>query len=496
MAPSSKVIDAFPRPPQYRNPERQTGTNKRRSLDPSQLYGSLDDIRPDDPAFVLRRATSYRNSTSRRRFSAPLDEIALQHLHRESTSSYSSDAPNPAAAEEVKLKQPSRQEIIAAQRAAQRANQRAMVSAQTNSVRGMDVLLPGNVVLRSSRYDVGDRMRYSYVEPDGETYDISDIIEEEWREISTSKNDLLEGVFIRNKDGIGEKLDRVLNKIKKGKGKERDYSSVSSHSTDGRPSSTRSISPSEYSDDPEGRSRSATPGSAAFVSKMPNGTEPLTTSRATPVAADGRTSRPGTVTPTAGLRNTPPSATHTPRNPSIASVMSNQSDRSTPQKPSNLSRVEEERVRATPRGQQRRVVLPKDDFGISHMMAIIDYKASKPKTKEPPPQHPVDELLFGKSIDLESLHPQIRDIYASGFKQLEEIDKVRVFQTKISILLKVLSRFLTHTLGALLSARSEYSYLDGPALIFLNLHFMTIMFGFPRPVEIPYCSIPPFSAFS
>jgi hypothetical protein len=27
-------------------------------------------------------------------------------------------------------------------------------------------------------------MRYSYVEPDGEIYDISDIVEGEWREIS------------------------------------------------------------------------------------------------------------------------------------------------------------------------------------------------------------------------------------------------------------------------------------------------------------------------
>ena len=80
LAPSSKIIDALPRPPQYRTPDRQNPTTKRRSLDAAQLLGTLDDVRLDDPVFVLRRATSYRNSTSRRRSSAPLDEIALQKL--------------------------------------------------------------------------------------------------------------------------------------------------------------------------------------------------------------------------------------------------------------------------------------------------------------------------------------------------------------------------------------------------------------------------------
>ncbi len=76
-------------------------------------------------------------------------------------------------------------------------------------------------MLRSSRYDADERMRYSYVEPGGETYDISDIIEEEWREVDND-NDLLRDVFIRNKDGIGERLDRFINKIRKGKQKERE----------------------------------------------------------------------------------------------------------------------------------------------------------------------------------------------------------------------------------------------------------------------------------
>lgn len=454
LGSSGKVIDAFPRPPQYRTPDRQNPTTKRRSLDAAQLLGTLDDVRLDDPVFVLRRATSYRNSTSRRRSSAPLDEIALQKLHRESSSSYSSDPQSPFDdhKHDHRHKQPSRQEIIAAQRAATRATQRAIVSASTNSVRGMDVLLPGNAMLRSSRYEVGDRMRYSYVEPDGETYDISDIIEEEWREINNDKNDLLEGVFIRNKDGIGEKLDRVLNKIRKGKGKERDYSSQSSR--DSRGLSTASASASEYSDEGDERSTSVTPGlvsplAGKFTQQEKEKEEVVvarTTATSSPLPMQTKderaSSRPGTTTPTAGLRMSPPPVQGSRRNPSIASVMSDYSGRGTPpvqtQPLSILSRVDEEKgkSRGTPSSknqqqqQQRRLILPKDHFGHSKMMAIIEYKALAPPEKKKSmmrPQDPVDELLFGTPLDLESLHPSVRDIYADGFKQLEEMDKVCVF---------------------------------------------------------------------
>ena len=307
-----------------------------------------------------------------------------------------------------------RHEIIAAQRAATRATQRAIISAQTNSVRGMDVLLPGNAMLRSSRFDTNERMRYSYVEPDGETYDISDIVEEEWRDIDTDK-DLLEGVFIRNKDGIGERLDRFINKIRKGKQREKDYRSSGSDARSQTTSSIRSISPSEYSVNTETHSRSATPGSAGFLTRMPNGIDQSNQN------TDGKpTSRPGTVTPTASLRSH--LVNHNRRQASITSVISDYSGRSTP--PANLARVDEEEIPIT----SRRIVLPKDDFGLSQMMSIIEFKATKPRAKEtPPPPHPVDELLFGVPIDLESLHPDIREIYAPSFKQLEELDKVCAF---------------------------------------------------------------------
>jgi len=59
------------------------------------------------------------------------------------------------------------------------------------------------------------------------------------------------------------------------------------------------------------------------------------------------------------------------------------------------------------------------------MMAVIECKGAQPKTVLP--LHPADELLFGRPVDLEGLHPSVREIYGSGFKQLEELDKVCIF---------------------------------------------------------------------
>jgi len=351
-----------------------------------------------------------------------LDEIALSRLHRESASgsSINSDTGTP---DEGKPKQLSRQELIAAQRAASRANQKSILSAQTNSVRGVDVLLPGNAMLRSSRYDTGDKMRYSYVEPDGEIYDISDIIEQEWQgKDDVTKNDLLEGVLVRNKDALGDNFDRVLSKIKSGKAGGRVLITQSGSGTqlDSR-GSTRSTSPSMYSID-QTNSQSSTPLSAGFngKAKTPTATfsgmqkNSVSSSRtATPVGTDAHNTRTRT--------NTPNTAPH--RNPSIVSVMSDASGYGTPT--SNLPNESPDgspRSVATPKPQRKRPYIPKDDFGLSHMMTIIQLRASSPKPPMPPVD-PVDELLFGRKLDLESLHPQVRDIFSESFKQLGAFDK-------------------------------------------------------------------------
>ena len=74
------------------------------------------------------------------------------------------------------------QEIIAAQRAATRANQRALISAHANTKQGVDVVIPDRGTFRSSRLlqAGGDEVvRYSFIDDNGETYDVSEIIQEE-----------------------------------------------------------------------------------------------------------------------------------------------------------------------------------------------------------------------------------------------------------------------------------------------------------------------------
>ncbi|XP_006455434.1 hypothetical protein AGABI2DRAFT_180496 [Agaricus bisporus var. bisporus H97] len=607
LTPSSKVVDAFPRPPTFKSPT-SNGNNKRRSVDSVQLLGSMDDVQPEDPVFRLRRATSYRNSTSRHRMSAPLDEIALQRLHRESSSSGTSQTstdqthtphmypqhhqrqislqqltqqPVVQATQDIGSeeddhdhevglkKQRSAQEIIAAQRAASRANQKAILSAQPNLLRGTDILLPDNALLRSSRYDSTEKMRYSYVEPDGETtYDISDIVEAEWRDGDGSSgqssgsgdDDLLARVVGnadlagaggpgKNQPRLGANLVRVLSKIRDGKagrggdddsketvaavsqaaqdlkGDDKHHDEIHHEERDSivddtvvvgglaalgvggmkdlkRDSSVPSVS--EYSvDDSLGQSRSTTPGSAGFVSRMPgpmHGGSPSggtfasirsqqhSSSRSVSSVASSFDERAVDRSSPISPRSNTTTPTGRPvvekrRQPSLASVMSDTTTMSTsgfvtppmyPYTPPPLSRQLQDSPKSfasvstamsaggsgsimgsgspamgkKKKGGQRQPILPKDDFGISHMMTIIEYKAAqlrKEKALEKQLAHQnqgqmktadgdmVDERLFGKRVDLDSFHPEIKSIYESGFKKLEEMDKVLDSYVKPSI---------------------------------------------------------------
>jgi hypothetical protein len=74
------------------------------------------------------------------------------------------------------------------------------------------------------------------------------------------------------------------------------------------------------------------------------------------------------------------------------------------------------------------VFLPKNDFGIPHMLSVIECRALQ--SKPPPPRiakreiDHVDDLLFGKPLDSVDLHPDVKGIYGDAFKQLEEVDRV------------------------------------------------------------------------
>jgi hypothetical protein len=419
LTPPGKVIDAYPRPPAYRPADRRSIDSKRRSFDSMQLLGSPEDVNAEDPVFILRRAVTYRTSSSRHRLSAPLDEIALQKMHRESVSSSS------IASEDNDTKRHiSKQELIAAQRAATRANQRAILSAQANSQRGVDVFLPNNAVLRSSRYDTDERTRYSYVEG-GETYDISDIMEEEW-DSSSGKGDLLEGVLSRGgaRDGVDEKLHRVLSKIKGSRTIQRSQSSPpDSASTED--SVYSSIIGDEALQSAVERSRSATPVGADNDS-APRAASPASERTVTP---ELRRRRSATSSSASHGRSTPQQQVIQPQQPhlrqiSIASVATTDSSsgyRTAVGSPSSPSPA-----KVALRQRKPKVTLPKDDFGVSHMMAIIELSGLQDKPAPLPPLNPVDEMLFGRPLNLDELHPAIKEIYAPTLKQLDEMGQASV----------------------------------------------------------------------
>ena len=175
LMPSSKVLDAYMTPPQLRPAERTTPEQRRRSRDHSQNLGQPSDVQPTDPLFVLRKVNP--RGLAGRTQAGPIN--ALQNLA-------SPDPHTPMTGDTSRLEGRttglSPQEIIAAQRAATRANQRALISAHTNTNQGVDVVLPDKGTFRSSRLlepNGGEVVRYSFIDDDGQTYDISEILEEE-----------------------------------------------------------------------------------------------------------------------------------------------------------------------------------------------------------------------------------------------------------------------------------------------------------------------------
>ena len=375
--PSSKVLDAFPKQPVMRVIERRAHDAKRRSVDSAMLLGSTEDVQRDDPVFILRRAVGVRSSirSSNSRYSMPLDEVALQQMaaQRESVSDASvlSDKElqqSPQQSTSVHPQQMTRQEIIAAQRAASRANQRAMITAQANSEQGVDVLLPDRATLRSARARADEKMRYSYVLPDGETYDISEIVERElrgpgdrtrtdMRAPSAEGGDLLEGVLDTPRNVMEEKLDRVLNKIRDDKSNGR--LAVGTHMQARQsPSATSRSSHFRHGSDASPRLNSS-PQQDSDASHYYNGRSPTT-----------------------------PPTTVEARGPT-------------------------------------RPMLMKDDFGLTGLMAVVELSSALKKPAPRPPLSTVDALLFGPSVAIGDIHPALRDIYESTFRDMQEIDRVR-----------------------------------------------------------------------
>ncbi|CCA78030.1 hypothetical protein PIIN_06882 [Serendipita indica DSM 11827] len=466
LLPSSKVVDAFGRPPSFRMADqRRSLDGKRRSADATMLLGTAEDVRAGDPEFILRRAVAYKmNNTPRSRLSAPLDELALSRMHAQRESITASEAStrdddtnsngatprpgaNPPTAVRLPPAQLSRQEIIAAQRERTRASQKAILSAQANSEQGVDIHLPDKARIRSSFIGSDEMYRYSYVDPEGATYDISEIVEEELRghpspshrDGSSSghggRKDLLQGALGRDGVGeigqhaIGEKIDRVLHKIKDNpKVSTPDGRRISAVYTDNqvvtppsRPERAAERAPSR-SNTPSGG-----PG-AKIVASRAVGQE----HKAKQASVQSLESEASAYESTASTPNKPDTAFATSQKP-----------RGSPNR-SVLDEGTEEDVYLPPESNRKRplLVLKDHDLGLSRMLAVIEMNASmRPpapwqKQDRTPSRHRlrrqqsmlssdnvVDEVLFGPTVDMEELHPRVREIYEPMAKRLDALDK-------------------------------------------------------------------------
>ena len=396
LFPSSRVVEAFPRPPSFR-PVEKSRESRRRSADVNSLLGSPEDIGPNEPVFILRRSVSYRTTnTHRNSLSKGLDELSLYHMQSQrgsvtaSESSMNDDTESAPPTPRPQIKPPpaqlSRQEIIAAQRAALKAKQVAILSAQVNSEQGVDIVLPDKATLRSARLTTNEAIRYSYIEPDGETYDITDIMDDEWspqRESSYGGGDLLEaaiskGTNVRQDPSLGEKIDRVLNKIK---------------------------------------------GNPKLVSSGGRNVESIYLDKDIILNAPARPER----SPSRGSRSSTPVQLHRTQQSSVVSSTSDLSLHE-PAPPSTGARsISQDPIVEEPEIEKKRPIIVRNNLGISDLLSFIEASAAlkKPTVKDPPPPlSPVDAMLFGPQLDLNELHPQVRDIYKPLVERFDAMDRV------------------------------------------------------------------------
>ncbi len=284
------------------------------------------------------------------------------------------------------------QEIIAAQRAQVKAKQGAILSAQVNSEQGVDIVLPDKATIRSARLSTNEAIRYSYIEPDGETYDITDIMDGEWspqREDPYGRGDLLEAAIskssnVRQDPSLGEKIDRVLNKIK---------GNPKLVSSGGR--NVESI----YSD----KDLIVNPPIRPERSPSRGG------------------SRSGTPVPQQGQR-----VLQTSVNLSTSDISSYDSVPSS----TGARIIPQGSIAEKPEIQKKKPIIVRNNLGISDLLAFIEASAvaKKPMVKDPPPPlSPVDAMLFGPQLDLNELHPLVRDLYKPLVERFDAMDRVSAF---------------------------------------------------------------------
>ncbi|GAA6034935.1 hypothetical protein JCM8097_009373 [Rhodosporidiobolus ruineniae] len=179
---SSKLLEAYSLPPLFKAYDRSSKEFKRRSIDATLSLGSSADVQPSDPVFVLRRSTPRPSGVAARGpHPQTIDELEeRQQREEEQEVLAGGDSPPVERSPSLGGSTTSQRDLIAAQRAAQRANQRAILSAQKNGEQGIDINIPEQGTIRSTRTAENDEVRYSFINQDGTEVDISEIVEHEW----------------------------------------------------------------------------------------------------------------------------------------------------------------------------------------------------------------------------------------------------------------------------------------------------------------------------
>ena len=367
------------------------------------------------------------------------------------------------------------QEIIAAQRAASKANQKALISAQANEAQGVDVVLPARGTLRSSRQmePNGEIIRYSYIDDEGETYDISELLEEEMGDENGTRatpyllqppalvrhatdqsayvtapstpeptnekpnpplytlssindtKDLLRGALQQTggqPERLEETLQRVINKVKTGV----------------------KVAPGLKEEiEADLRRKPASP--PGVIALLPKVISPLTENQSTdapPRASSQRSTSSRQAEYHVTAANVNRIITRHQQQPSIASIMSDLSipterpdedaGTSTPQTATSsthptppFSGAVFTRPVSSANPTPWAPVVYKDDFGIKAMMAIIEARAREYQ-KAPHQKIACDEVqraLYGEMIDLKDIHPEMTGWFLPLQARLDAVDR-------------------------------------------------------------------------
>ncbi|SGY28644.1 BQ5605_C084g12999 [Microbotryum silenes-dioicae] len=169
---SSKLIDAYPIPPLLKSYDRTSREFRRRSVDATLILGSEQDLQPIDPVFILRRA-AYRGPASRGVGPIPVTIDELEERQQKRAFAEQQTASDPRAPSSSGHSPTSASTSSTTQQA------RSLLSARQNDEQGVDIAIPERGTIRSIRAN-GGRVRYSFIGPNGQSTDISDLVDREF----------------------------------------------------------------------------------------------------------------------------------------------------------------------------------------------------------------------------------------------------------------------------------------------------------------------------